>query len=241
MKIGSSQWAKIIIEGAASFGLDLGPEQVSQFSVHAGELIKWNMKFNLTRITDPREMALKHYLDSLAPAPWLPSSCTLLDMGSGGGFPGIPLKIVKPSITLTLIDGSRKKINFLKHCLRVLHLEKSEALHVRGEKLTVDKDTAGGYDVIISRALSSLAEFVQIALPLLAEKGIIIALKGKAEAGKIDALSKYLTKIQLQSENRRLYSLTQHAYMLPFDKAERSIIIIKSKSTKSQNTNNDST
>jgi 16S rRNA (guanine527-N7)-methyltransferase len=238
MRIGSSQWAKLIIEGAKSFGLDLSPEQVSRFGVHAGELIKWNKKFNLTRITDPREMALKHYLDSLAPACWIPPSCTLLDIGSGGGFPGIPLKIVNPSLTLTLIDGSRKKINFLKHCLRVLDLGKSEALQVRGQELTVENDTDGGGDVIISRAVASLAEFAQIALPLLAEKGTVIALKGKVDAGEIDALSKYLSKIQDRSENHRLYSLTHHAYLLPFDQAERSIIIIKSKSTKSQNTNN---
>ena len=238
MKIGSPQWAKLIIEGATSFGLDLGPEQVSQFGVHAGELIKWNTKFNLTRITDPREMALKHYLDSLAPAFWLTSSCTLLDIGSGGGFPGIPLKIVKPSITLTLIDGSRKKINFLKHCLRVLDLEKSEALQARGEKLTVDKDTAGGYDVIISRALSSLNEFVQIALPLLAEKGTIIALKGKPDPGEIEALSNFFSNLQDKPENQRIYSLKRHTYLLPFLQSERSVIIIKSESTKSQYTNN---
>ena len=238
MKIDSSQWAKLIIEGAKSFSLDLGPEQVSQFSVHAGELIKWNSKFNLTRITDPREMALKHYLDSLAPAPWLPSSGTLLDIGSGGGFPGIPLKIVKPSITLTLIDGSRKKINFLKHCLRVLHLERSEALQVRGEKLTVDKDSAGGYDVIISRALSSLDEFVQIALPLLAEEGTIVALKGKPDHAELDALSEFLAKIQTQSKDKRSCTVTQHTYMLPFDQSKRFIIVIKFKSTKSQYPNN---
>ena len=104
MNIGSSQWAKLIIKGAKSFDLDLDLEQVSRFGVHAGELIKWNKKFNLTRITDPREMAVKHYLDSLAPARLLPPSGTLLDIGSGGGFPGIPLKVVNPSSTLTLIE-----------------------------------------------------------------------------------------------------------------------------------------
>ena len=241
MKIGSSQWAKLIIEGAKSFGLDLNPEQVSRFGVHASELIKWNKKFNLTRITDPREMALKHYLDSLAPACWIPPSCTLLDIGSGGGFPGIPLKIVNPSLTLTLIDGSRKKINFLKHCLRVLNLAKSEALQVRGEELTVDEDTDGGYDVIISRALASLDEFTQIALPLLAEEGTIVALKGKTDPGEIQALSNFFSKIQDQPANQRIYSLKRHTYMLPFLQSERSIIIIKSESTKSQYPNNDST
>ena len=115
MRIGSPQWAALIVEGAKAFGLALDQKQVSRFAAHASELIKWNKKFNLTTITDPRDMALKHYLDSIAPAKRIPSFSTLLDIGSGGGFPGIPLKIICPNLKLTLIDGSRKKINFLKH------------------------------------------------------------------------------------------------------------------------------
>ena len=227
MKIGSPQWAALIIEGARTFGLSLEPDQISRFAVHASELIRWNKKFNLTRISDPREVALKHYLDSLAPARWIPQFSSLLDVGSGGGFPGIPLKIVNPSITLTLIDGSRKRINFLKHCLRMFDFEKCEALHVRGEKLAADIKSSAGYDVIISRALGSLEVFSQIALPLLAEKGTIIALKGKADTEEFEALTDIVCKIKPESKSQRPYTLTRHTYVLPFDQSERSIIIIK--------------
>jgi 16S rRNA G527 N7-methylase RsmG len=123
----------------------------------------------------------------------------------------------------------------------VLDLAKSEALQVRGEELTVDKDTDGGYDVIISRALASLDEFTQIALPLLAEKGIIIALKGRADPVEIEGLSKFFAELQDKPKNQRIYSLKWHTYLLPFLQSERSVIIIKSESTKSPYTNNDST
>jgi 16S rRNA (guanine527-N7)-methyltransferase len=229
MKIGSPQWAALITEGARTFGLSLEPDQVSRFAVHASELIKWNKKFNLTRITDPREVALKHYVDSLAPARWIPQFSSLLDVGSGGGFPGIPLKIVNPSITLTLIDGSRKRINFLKHCLRMFDFEKCEALQIRGEELAADieSSSSAGYDVIISRALGSLEVFAQIALPLLAEKGTIIALKGKADTEEFEALADMVSKIKPESKSQRPYLLTHHAYKLPLVESRRSIIIIK--------------
>jgi len=228
MKIGSPQWAALIIEGANEFGLDLDQEQASQFAVHARELIKWNKKFNLTTITNPREVALKHYLDSLAPASWIPQFASLLDIGSGGGFPGIPLKIVHPSITLTLIDGSRKKINFLKHSIRMLDLEGCAACQKRAEELITNTESASGFDVIISRALASLESFVRMALPLLAKNGTIIALKGKGDQKEIDALaSDVVNKIQPEAGDQTRYTLTQHSYDLPFIQAERSIIIIK--------------
>jgi len=229
MKIGSSQWAALIIEGARSFGLNLDPEQVSRFGVHANELIKWNKKFNLTRITDPRELALKHYLDSLVPASWIPTSSSLLDIGSGGGFPGIPLKILRPSIRLTLIDGSRKKINFLKHSIRMLGLEDSEARQTRGEELAENNASASGFDVVISRALASLESFVRMALPLLAEEGTIIALKGKVDQKEIGALSNVVTKTQPEPGSQKPYTFMQHTYVLPMDQSERSVIIIRRK------------
>ena len=83
--------------------------------MHAAELVRWNQKINLTAITDPFEVAVKHFLDSLPAARLLPKDATLLDIGSGGGLPGLPLKILMPSLSITLIDASRKKVNFLKN------------------------------------------------------------------------------------------------------------------------------
>ena len=111
MQIGSTEWEDVIIKGAKIFDLQIGAKEAGQFSTHAGELIKWNSKINLTAITDPLEVAVKHFLDSLAPARIIPAGSSILDMGSGGGFPGIPLKVVLPSVSVSLVDSSRKKIS----------------------------------------------------------------------------------------------------------------------------------
>ena len=228
MRIGSPQWAALIIEGAKTFGLELDQKQVSLFAVHASELIKWNKKFNLTTVTDPRDMALKHYLDSILPAKRISRFASLLDIGSGGGFPGIPLKIVRPSIKLTLIDGSRKKINFLKHTLRALHFDDVEARQTRAEHLADNPDFASTFDVIAGRALSSLDAFVQMALPMLADEGLIMAWRGKVAPSEIDALqSDVLEKMNADRYTRRQYALDLETYKLPIIEAERALICIR--------------
>ena len=121
MEIGSREWQRLVIDGARKLGIEIDESVVAAFSVHAFELVKWNRKINLTSITQPREIAIKHFVDSLVPAPFIPENARLLDIGSGGGFPGIPLKILKPSLSVLLIDGVRKKANFLKQLLRALN------------------------------------------------------------------------------------------------------------------------
>ena len=228
MRIGSQQWAALIVEGAKTFGLALDQKQVSHFAAHAGELIKWNKKFNLTTITDPRDMALKHYLDSIVPANRIPRNSSLLDIGSGGGFPGIPIKIVCPSIKLTMIDASRKKINFLKHTLRSLGFNDVEVRQARGEQLVDHPDFISTFDVVACRALSSLDAFVQMALPLLAEEGLIIAWRGKISQSEIDSLrSEVLEKMNGDRYARRQYSLDLETYKLPVIDAERSLLCVR--------------
>ena len=112
----------------------------------------------------------------------------MLDIGSGGGFPGIPLKVVKSSLSVFLIDGTRKKVNFLKHMIRLLDLDHSEALHIRAENFAHYTEFATSFDVIISRALSDLSLFVKNALTLLANKGTIIAMKGTIDSKDADHL-----------------------------------------------------
>ena len=228
MRIGSPQWGALIIEGARAFDLVLDQKQVSRFAAHASELIKWNKKFNLTTITDPRDMALKHYLDSIAPAKRIPPFSSLLDIGSGGGFPGIPLKIVNPSLKLMLIDGSRKKINFLKHTLRALDFNDVQALQTRAEHLVGNHDIISAFDVIVGRALSSLDAFFKMALPLLADEGLIIAWRGKVEQSEIDRLQSNLQeKINADQYARRSYSLDVETYKLPIIEAQRSVLCIR--------------
>jgi 16S rRNA (guanine527-N7)-methyltransferase len=228
MEIGSPDWEDLIIDGAKAFQIRVDRQMTCQFSLHARELLKWNPKINLTAITDPREIALKHYLDSIAPARWIAPLSSLLDIGSGGGFPGIPLKVLIPSLSVTLIDGSRKKISFLKHSIRTLQLENIDARQVRAEELTKDADVVSRFDVIISRALSSLAAFVRQALPLLADRGIIIALKGEMDQQEVAELqSTVIEKIPLSAGEPYPYSLTLENYRLPVIQLKRSMLIIR--------------
>ena len=162
--------------------------KIRLFSTHAIELIKWTQKINITTITDPIEVASNHFLDSLVPAQFIPPEAAVLDIGSGGGFPGIPLKVLLPELSVTLIDASRKKVSFLKHVIRTLKLDNIEALHIRAEDLANHPSYINRFDVIISRALSSLDFFVRLALPLLADGGVIIALKGEVDQTELDDL-----------------------------------------------------
>ena len=135
MEIGSKEWSHLIINGADRFNIDLNHHHTDQYAIHARELTQWTEKINITSITDPFEIAVKHFLDSLAPAPLILPGMKLLDIGSGGGFPGLPLKVLIPSMSVTLIDASRKKVSFLKHVIRTLTLDNIHALHSRAEDL----------------------------------------------------------------------------------------------------------
>ncbi|MDY6791249.1 MAG: 16S rRNA (guanine(527)-N(7))-methyltransferase RsmG [Thermodesulfobacteriota bacterium] len=217
MNIGSNQWKKLIEEGAANLNIHVDRRITDQFSIHCKELVKWNRNINLTTITDPVEVAVKHFLDSIISVGVIPEYGRLLDMGSGGGFPGIPLKIMNPSLAVTLIDASRKKVSFLKHAIRTIKLVGINARHVRSEELAEKKPFKHSFDVIICRAFSRLDNIVLQALPLLAEGGSLIAMKGK------------LSKAELESADRDRLSLTVEKYKLPFIELERSLIILQLK------------
>lgn len=228
MQIGSKEWSDLIIEGAAAFGIDLNPGQTRQFAVHAAELVRWNQKVNITAITDPFEVALKHFLDSLPPARSIPEDATLLDMGSGGGFPGLPLKVLKPSLTITLVDASRKKVSFLKHVIRTLKLDKIEALHIRSEDLADDPLYRHRFDVIISRALTSLDVFRCLAWPLLSNAGVMMALKGDIASDELNALQRRgFGDGDPGAAVNRQFSVTVEKFRLPFLNSNRSIVAIR--------------
>ena len=232
MQIGSKEWSDLIIEGAGVFGIDLTDRQSRQFALHAAELARWNQKINLTAITDPAEVAVKHFIDSLPAARFIPKDATLLDIGSGGGFPGIPLKVLRPSVSVTLIDASRKKVNFLKHVMRTLKLKNIEALHMRAEDLADDPLYRHRFDVITSRALASLKLFCRLAVPLLSDEGIIIALKG--DAGD-DGLGELSGRESGPGEDGKPlgdhFSVTLEKYSLPFLRSKRSVVLIRKKLT----------
>ena len=228
MKIGTREWSSFLINPAKTIESDLDHTQNRLFSTHAIELTKWTQKINLTTITNPIEVASNHFLDSLVPARFIPPGARMLDIGSGGGFPGIPLKVLLPGLSVILIDASRKKVSFLKHVIRTLKLDNIEALHKRAEDLAKHPSYINRFDVIISRALSSLDSFVNLALPLLADEGVIIAMKGEVEKAELDDLRhNVLEKINAAGSLDRQFTISLKRYILPLLNSERSIIIVR--------------
>ncbi len=227
MQVGSLEWRNLIAQGAESLGIGVDACQMDQFSVHAEELLIWTRKCNLTAITNPQEIAVKHFVDSLAPAAWMDPNGSLLDIGSGGGFPGIPLKILMPDLSLTLIDASRKKVSFLNHLIRLLKLNPARAAHFRAEDMALNKP-AENFDAIISRALGPLEEFVQMAIPVLKPEGILIAMKGRVAPNEIESVRR-IRWIEGKQDHREPISffIQIHPYKLPFADAFRSIICIR--------------
>ena len=228
MKIGSKKWRNIIHEGAEKLGISVEQGKIEKFSIHARELMKWNEKINLTAITDPVEVAVKHFLDAIAPIPDISPTGSVLDIGSGGGFPGIPIKICLPSVSVTLIDASRKKINFVKHVIRILELENIRAFHVRAEDYAKNPEVVCYFDVVISRALSSMTSFAEAAVPFLKKGGVIIAMKGAVSDHDIRMLGSSLNK---ESGEKRTgveeFELHVKRYALPYLNLNRSMVCLK--------------
>ena len=214
MNIGSEQWKKLIEDEAKTLDIHIDRKITNQFSIHATELIKWNRKKNLTTITDPVEVAVKHFLDSIIPVSVMPEYGRLLDIGSGGGFPGIPIKIMIPTLSVTLIDASRKKVSFLKHVIRNIKLNKIDAHHIRAEDLANKRTFKNRFDIVVCRALSSLDKIVSQALPLLAKDGIIVAMKGKISESEMESAGKYNLSFAVKK------------YKLQFLELERTLVII---------------
>ncbi|MGD8845480.1 MAG: 16S rRNA (guanine(527)-N(7))-methyltransferase RsmG [Desulfobacteraceae bacterium] len=184
MEIGSDKWIDLVQDGACQLGLKIGRDQILQFAQHARWLMQWNRKINLTAITDPAQVAVKHYLDAIAPIDHIPAQGRLLDIGTGGGFPGIPLKIMRPEQPMTLIDSVRKKVNFVKHVIRQLSLPNIDALHTRAEALCRQNSGRPRYRVVICRALADLNAAVRLAAPLLISKGKIVLYQGPRDSAE---------------------------------------------------------
>jgi 16S rRNA (guanine527-N7)-methyltransferase len=179
MRIGSAEWKACIGAGADRLGVSLTPQMIDAMALYGEELIRWNRRINLTAITDPLAVAVKHFIDSTAAAPYIPLHARLLDIGAGAGFPGLVLKIIRPDLAVTLVDSVRKKVSFQQQVIRILGLSGIQARHGRAEEMA-DTDT-GGYDVVICRALGDLGRFHRLSRPLLAAGGRCIAMKGRPE------------------------------------------------------------
>jgi 16S rRNA (guanine527-N7)-methyltransferase len=169
--------------GLSGLGLVLAPGQVEALLKLVGELAEWNARFNLTAIRDPAEVVDKHLLDSLAVLPYL-KGLSIADIGTGAGFPGLPLAIADPDRRFILVESTGKKANFVRHAAAVLALPNVEVIQARAEAWKPSRHV----DSVISRALGSLSDFVRVAGHLVGRGGRLLAMKGKVPEAELAAL-----------------------------------------------------
>ena len=179
-----SRWLVALQAGAKQLGVALSPAQAESCWTLAVALRERNQHVNLTAIDDLNATRGLHFLDSLAIVPHLGAARRVLDVGTGGGFPGLPLAIACPDRQFTLIDGTQKKIRFVEEAIGLLGLENAAAFAARAESFEPD----ARFDVVIVRAVGQLADLARLCRPLLARDGRLLALKGKRPDEEIAAL-----------------------------------------------------
>jgi len=209
----------LLIEGAKAFGIHLDDKILEVFDLFLRELLKWNQKINLTAIQSEKGIVLKHFLDSLSAHPYLPKTCSFLDIGSGAGFPGIPLKIVQPSLEVTSIDSTRKKVDFQRHIIRMLGLKGIEPIHGHIQDKEILQSMGGQFDIVISRAFSDLRTLLILSLPFLKRGGRVLAMRGDVSSEEIR---------HLQEIEGTPYCLQKTVpFILPFSDFKRTILLFE--------------
>src|SRR3990170_8792646 len=220
-------WPQLLLQAASDMGINLREEQVLLFSHYYREITVWNEKINLLSRSSSGDILLKNIIDSLTLLPFLPrNKSTLLDMGSGGGFPGIPLKIACDTMKVSLLESARKKASFLMHLIRTLKLPEITVIHGRAENLQTNESYRNNFDVVISKAAFKLPEFLLLGACCLAPSGILIAMKGENVSEEVDAAKP-------AAAASGLYLSGSHSVTLPVT-GDRHRILIYKKACKSE-------
>ncbi len=210
----------ILKENAANYGILLTEGQLLQFDRYAQLLLEWGARMNLTAIKDEEGIALKHFLDSilLVHKVAIPEGTKMIDVGCGAGFPGIPAKIVRPDLELTLCDGTGKKVTFLREVVKDIHIT-AQPLHARAEELGRTPEHREQYGAATARAVAHLRELSEYCLPFVKVGGIFAAMK----SGNIDT-----ELCEAQKAVRELGGSIEEVvrFSLPGDN-ERSVVMIK--------------
>lgn len=209
---------KLLAEMLLQVKVVLPEKTLEQLLWFRDELLRWNKKINLTAITDPVGTLEKHLVDSLTLLPYLGKEGTVLDMGSGGGFPCIPLKIARPKFKVWSVDAVAKKIAFQKHVSRNLKLHDFVAIHERLEELPENKSLPL-FDLIVTRAFAPLKTILSLADPLLAKNGQILAMKGAEGIEELTGCQKDLKEWGFQCDQAV-------EIQLPKSRAERTLLFL---------------
>jgi len=205
---------KLLVESAGNIGVPIPDSAATKLITYLEELLSWNKKINLTAIREKREIVVKHFLDSIAYGKALgrKTAVSLLDIGAGAGFPGLPLKILYPDLDLTLLEPSNKKTAFLRHIIGTLHLNQAVVVSKRIEDYSRDPQHQGSFTYAVTRALS-VEQVIPFAQPLLAPGGQLILCQAKPLESGLNFLGFKLTK--------------EIAYELPFGYGNRVLSILE--------------
>lgn len=175
---------EILAARADEAGIPLTAEQIGQFSAYNEMLLDWNTRMNLTALTAPEDVAVKHIIDSLTAydAALFDGARTLIDVGTGAGLPGIPLAVYAPQLTVTLLDSLNKRVRFLTEVTAAMGLQNVRCIHARAEEAARTAEHRAAYDIVVSRAVARLPVLLEYTLPFVRVGGTLLALKGRAYA-----------------------------------------------------------
>jgi 16S rRNA (guanine527-N7)-methyltransferase len=208
---------EVLITGSKILGVALSADQVDRFLSYLATLLQWNETFNLTAILDPVAVIRLHFLDSLAIAPFVDKSGPILDVGSGAGLPGMPLKIIFPDVAITLVEPRRKRANFLRALIRQLQVEDVNVIESRVEDLS--QQLAGSFSTVALRAVGNLELLLPTIRPLLQPRGKCLIMhgpKGNVYFGSLNTLvlQQGFTDIKI------------HGYVIPLGNESRTVIVL---------------
>lgn len=212
----------ILTEGAGKLGLTLSENQTEQLIKYKNLLLEWNEKMNLTAITDEKEVMIKHFLDALscATVKQIKEDAKIIDVGTGAGFPGIPLKIYFPNLSLTLLDSLNKRINFLKTVCEDIKVKNVQFVHGRAEDVGAIKQHREQYDIAVARAVAELNVLSEYCLPFVRVGGYFICQKGPSIHEEIERGKKAIEILGGRIVDRKDISL-------PFSEITHNIVIIE--------------
>ena len=213
------EFEKEIIKNGKKIGLDIAEKESKNLYKYMLLMLEWNENVNLTAITEEKEIIYKHFIDSLSVNKYLTNKEKIMDIGTGAGFPGIPLKIFNEDLNFILVDSLNKRINFLEEVKNELNLNKLELVHARAEELAKNKNYRENMDIVVSRAVARLRILAEYMLPFVKKNGICICMKGPNIEEEIEESKKSLEILGGKIEK------IEHI-VLPGD-LERNIILIR--------------
>ena len=217
--MGIKEFTEIMKHYLKELNIELSSEQIKQFYEYMNLLIKWNTVMNITSITDPNEIIIKHFVDSLTVLNKVEKTCSIIDVGTGAGFPGIPIKIVYPNTQITLLDSLNKRINFLNEVINKLKLKNIVAIHGRAEDFGNDVKHREKYDIAVARAVASLNILSEYLMPFVKLGGKCLCMKGP-DIKEEELKSKNAVSILGGEEIKR------YEFSLPYTDIKRTIIEI---------------